>query len=164
MRHRNHSHRLSQKPHHAKLMLRSMLTSFLLYENIRTTKKRAQVLRPMIDQVLTIGKNNRADVAIRRINAIVTHPNACRKVLEVFIKRYDERSSGFTRVKPVGMRKGDGAKMVDVSFVEGKEVKIEDMPEKSTKKTRTTKSTTNAAKKTSNKSLSSLDSSSSLSS
>lgn len=122
MRHRNHSHRLSQKPSHAKMMLRSMLTSMLLHEQIRTTKKRATVLKPMVDEIITIGKTDRADTAIRRINEVVTHPNACRKIMEVFIKRYEGRNSGFTSMKAVGMREGDGAEMVDLVLVEGKEV------------------------------------------
>ena len=99
-----------------------MLTSLLLHEQIRTTKKRATVLKPMVDEIITIGKTDRADLAIRRINQIVTHPNACRKIMEVFIKRYDDRSSGFTSMKAVGMRQGDGAELVELSLVAGKEV------------------------------------------
>ncbi len=99
-----------------------MLTSFLLHEQIRTTKKRATVLNPMIDEIITIGKTDRADTAIRRINEVVTHPNACRKIMEVFVKRYEGRNSGFTTMKAAGMREGDGAELVDLSLVEGKEV------------------------------------------
>lgn len=99
-----------------------MLTSFLLHEQIRTTKKRATVLKPMIDEIITIGKTDRADTAIRRINEVVTHPNACRKIMEVFVKRYEGRNSGFTTMKAAGMREGDGAELVDLSLVEGKEV------------------------------------------
>ncbi len=122
MRHRNHSNRLSQKPHHAWMMLRNMLTSLLLFEHIRTTKKRAHVLQPLVDKVLTIGKKDRPDLAIRRINQIVTHPNASRKVLEIFRPRFVDRTSGFTRITPVGMRGGDGALLVDMMFVEGRDV------------------------------------------
>lgn len=142
MRHRNHSNRLSQKSPHAWMMLRSMLTSLLLHEQIRTTKKRAQVLRPMVDKILTIGKTDRPDLAIRRINQVVTHPNASRKILEVFKPRYADRTSGFTRTTPVGMRVGDGAKLVDMMLVEGKDVVIaDDKSQKMESKAKTPKAT-----------------------
>jgi hypothetical protein len=56
--------------------------------------------------------------AIRRMNEIVTHPNASKKVLEVLVDRFKNRTSGYTRMVPVGMRKGDGALLVDVMFVD----------------------------------------------
>ncbi len=102
-------------------MLRNMVTSVLLYEHIRTTKKRAQVVKALVDRVLTIGKRERADLAIRKINQIVFDPNACRKVLEVFKKRYAKRSSGFSRVVPVGSRKGDGAMLADLILLDAAE-------------------------------------------
>ncbi len=119
MRHRNHSKRLSQKPHHARLIQRNLVTSLLLYERVRTTKKRASVVRPLVEHVLTIGKTARPDLAIRRINEVVTDRNACRKILEVFKDRYKTRSGGYTRMVPVGMRGGDGAKLVDLMLVDG---------------------------------------------
>ncbi len=103
-------------------MMRNMLTSLLLYERIRTTKKRAQVLKPMVDKAINLGRGPRKDLAIRRINEVVSDENACRKILEVFIHRYDDRTSGYTRIKAVGSRQGDGAELVDVMLVEGKDV------------------------------------------
>jgi large subunit ribosomal protein L17 len=90
----------------------------LLYERIRTTKKRAQVVRPLIDRVITLGKRERTDLAIRKINLMVSDENACRKVLEVLKKRYANRPSGFTRMEPVGQRQGDGALLVDLMLID----------------------------------------------
>jgi len=113
MRHRNHSKRLARKPHQARSLLKNLVTSVILYEKVRTTQKRAQVAKSLVDRVITVGKRERTDLAIRKMNRILTDRNACRKVLEVLKKRYASRSSGFTRLVPVGMRKGDGAKLVD---------------------------------------------------
>jgi large subunit ribosomal protein L17 len=126
MRHRNHSQRLSQKPHIAGQIVRNMATSIILYEHVRTTKKRAQVVRPVVDQLLTIGKSERIDIAIRRMNQIVTDKNASRKIMEVLKHRYSDRTSGFTRAIPVGQRKGDGALLVDIMLMEGKAVEAKD--------------------------------------
>lgn len=102
-------------------MLKNMVTSVILYEKIRTTKKRAQVLKSMVDRVITIGKRDRKDLAIRRINQMVLDDNACRKILEVLKSRYATRTSGFTRIVPVGMRGGDGALLVDLSLIDAAE-------------------------------------------
>jgi len=119
MRHRNHSKRLARKPHQARSVLKNLVTSVLLYEKVRTTKKRAQVARSLVDRVITIGKReDRPDLAIRKINMMVTDQNACRKVLEVLKKRYAKRPSGYTRMVPVGMRHGDGALMVDLTLMD----------------------------------------------
>ena len=107
-------------------MLKNMVTSVLLYERIRTTKKRAQVLKGVVDRVIAIGKRERKDLAIRKINQIVFDDNACRKVMEVLTKRYANRPSGFTRVVPVGTRFGDGALLADVILIDAAEPVVEE--------------------------------------
>ena len=104
-------------------MLKNMVTSVLLYERVRTTKKRAQVLKGIVDRVITIGKRERTDLAIRKINQYVFDDNACRKVLEVLKQRYKSRPSGFSRVVPVGTRHGDGALLADVILIDAAEPK-----------------------------------------
>ena len=42
--------------------------------------------------------------------------------MEVYRERYSGRTSGLTRMVPVGSRKGDGAELVELSLVEGKDV------------------------------------------
>lgn len=119
------------------MLLKNLVTSILLYESVRTTKKRAQVVRPLVDRVITIGKSERGDLAIRKINEMVTDDNACRKILEVLAQRYAKRPSGFTRMVPVGQRQGDGALMVEVSLVDAAApvVKAEEAPKETKKKT-----------------------------
>jgi large subunit ribosomal protein L17 len=140
MRHQNHSQRLARKPHQAKALLKNLLTSILLYEKVRTTKKRAQVVRPLVDRVIATGKRERTDLAIRKINQMVCDDNACRKVLEVLIQRYAKRPSGFTRMLPVGQRIGDGALMVDLVLVDAAEpVVAEEQPSVAAAPKKTTK-------------------------
>lgn len=118
MRHRHSRRRLRQKPAHARSMERNLVTSVLLYETVRTTKKRAEVVRPIVDRLITVGKTKPAALAIRSINRVVTHRNASRKILEVLKDRYAARPSGFTRMVPLGGRHGDGAKMVRLELVD----------------------------------------------
>jgi large subunit ribosomal protein L17 len=106
-------------------MLRNMLTSVLLYESIRTTKKRAQVVRPQVEKLITIAKTKQPHVAIRAINTVVTDKNASRKLMEVLKQRYASRTSGYTRIVPLGARVGDGAMLVTLELVDGKDVAAE---------------------------------------
>lgn len=118
MRHKDARNRLKQKPAHARMLKRNLLTSLILYENVRTTASRARAVAPMFDRLIRNAKRQEPHVAIRAINAIVTDKNACRKVMEVLVKRYDKRPSGLTRTVPVGVRKGDNARLVDFSLVD----------------------------------------------
>jgi large subunit ribosomal protein L17 len=121
MRHRNHSKRLGKKADQSRSILRNLATSIILYERVRTTKKRAQVIRGCIDQIITIGKTQRIDLAIRRMQPLLSDENASRKVLEVLKQRYAKRTSGFTRIVPVGARHGDGASMADIILIDAAE-------------------------------------------
>jgi len=121
MRHRRSRHRLKQKPGHARMFKRNLLTSLLLYESVRTTKKRAAVVAPEVDKLINYAKTHSPHVAIRYLNKTVTDKNASKKVMEVFIKRYAKKSSGLTRTVHAGVRVGDGAELVDLSLVEGLE-------------------------------------------
>jgi large subunit ribosomal protein L17 len=138
MRHRHSRLRLRQKPAHSRLIQRNLVTSVLLYESVRTTKKRAQVVRPQIEKIITIAKTRDTRNAIRQIQQVILHPNACRKTMEVLKDRYADRTSGYTRIVPLGSRKGDGAELVTLSLVEGKDVAA---PEKATKGVKATKVT-----------------------
>ncbi|PIP65696.1 50S ribosomal protein L17 [Candidatus Peregrinibacteria bacterium CG10_big_fil_rev_8_21_14_0_10_49_16] len=121
MRHKHSKTRLTQKPAHARMLLRNLVTSILLYESVRTTRSRARAAQALVDRIVHIAKTREPRSAIRSINQIVTDKNACRKAIEVFKARYSRRPSGYTRVKAAGSRQGDGAELVDISFVEGKD-------------------------------------------
>ena len=99
-------------------MQRNILTSVLLYESVRTTKKRALVVRPLVDKLITVAKTKVPHVAIRHINQYVSHKNASRKLMEVLKDRYKTRTSGFTRMIPLGARQGDGAQLVTLELVD----------------------------------------------
>lgn len=103
-------------------MLRNLATSVVLYESVRTTRKRAKVVQPIVDRLITVAKRDKPHVAIRSINGVVTDKNASRKLMQVLRERFADRASGFTRIKAAGARKGDGAQLVDLSLVEGKKV------------------------------------------
>lgn len=137
------------------MLKRNLITSLLLYEKMRTTKKRAAVITPEIDKMITFAKTHTPHVAIRHINKIVTDTNASKKIMEVYVKRFEKKNSGLTRTKAIGSRDGDGAELVEISFVEGIAVapaapvaEKKEAPKKTeTKKPAPKKTTTTSTKK-----------------
>lgn len=118
MRHQHSKAELNLKLNHARLLTRNLATSLILYESIRTTKSRARVVQPIVDRLITIAKKKQGQQAIRAINAVVTDLNASKKLMEVLAKRYASRPSGFSKAKPAGARKGDGAALVDLMLID----------------------------------------------
>lgn len=100
------------------MLLRNLITSLFLYETVRTTEARARAMQPIIDRMIAKSKTSPPHIAVRFLNRIVTDKNAAKKMFEVFVPRYDKRTSGFTRFSPVGLRKGDGARLVEISLVD----------------------------------------------
>jgi len=130
-------------------MQRNLVTSIILYEAVRTTKKRAEVIRPTVDHLIAVAKSKAPHIAIRYINAVVNHKNASRKMMEVLKLRYADRTSGFTRIVPLGSRQGDGAKLVRIELLEGKDVVPAPKAEKTAKTKPATKKATSSKKDTS---------------
>lgn len=111
-------HPLGRKPHQRRMLLRNLVTSLILYEIIHTTKTRAKVLQPLLDRLIARARSQQPHVAIRFLNRTVTDKNASRKTMEVLVPRYRERPSGYSRIRPLGRRIGDGAEMVEISLVD----------------------------------------------
>ena len=114
---RSTSSKLGRKPAQRSALLRNLATSLILYESIRTTRARAKAIQPLIDRMITKAKTRPPHIAVRFLSRIVTDKNASRKIFEVLQDRYQTRTSGFTRIKPIGRRKGDGAELVEISLV-----------------------------------------------
>ncbi len=116
MRHKNKNKILDRQKGPRELMLRNLAASLLLYEKIKTTKAKAQAVRPLVERLITAAK--RGDLAARRglIKTLLTK-NAVRKAMEVLGERYQSRAGGYTRIVKLGPRSGDGAEMVQIELV-----------------------------------------------
>jgi large subunit ribosomal protein L17 len=160
MQHRRSRLRLNKKLDQAWSIQRNLVTSLFLYEAVRTTRKNAKVVQPMIDRLIATAKKQTPHNAIRTLNAVLTDKNASKKVMEVLTKRYANRNSGFTQIVIAGARKGDGAPIVDLMLMDREMAKAAPETDKNQKKQTMQKS----QKKTSAKKESSAPSDSSASS
>lgn len=116
MRHRNKNKILDRKKEPRELMLRNLASSILIYEKVKTTKAKAQAVRPLLERVITYAKKN--DLAAKkRIIQILPQKLAAKKAIEVIGDRYKDRKGGYSRITKLGSRQGDGAEVVQIELV-----------------------------------------------
>lgn len=106
--------KLSRKHGHRRSTLRSLASSLLLHEKIKTTVPKAKELRRVVDRLVVQAKAGKH----REVGKIVKDRAVYRKLFEVLSQRYERRSSGFTRVLRLGLRRrGDGTEMSLIQLV-----------------------------------------------
>ncbi len=116
MRHHNAKKILDRKNGPRNAMLRNMATSLILYEHMNTTLAKAKVIRPIVERLITTGKDKTLH-SRRKLASYLLVESAVHKVLEEMGPRYADRQGGYTRIIKLGTRKGDGAEMAQIQFV-----------------------------------------------
>ena len=134
MRHKMGYKKLNRTSEHRKALIKNMLNSLIKYEQIITTLPKAKELKPKIDKVITIGKNNNLNNK-KRLFSQLQSQFSVKKVFNELSKRYSKRSGGYSRVLKAGYRTGDDAPMAVIELVDRNlEAKKIDKPKKVEKK------------------------------
>ena len=109
--------KLGRPTAHRNSMLRGMVTYLIENGSIETTLTRAKEVRCIAEKMVTLGKKN--TLASRRAAlAYITKEDAVSKLFNVIAPKYAEISGGYTRIYKLGPRRGDGAEMALIQFVE----------------------------------------------
>ena len=118
MRHYKKGRKLGTDWSHTKAMKRSLVTSLLENDRIKTIESRAKEIRPDVDKIITWAK--KGDLHSRRlaIAALGGNKEIVREIFEKVEKgMFKDRPGGYTRIMKLGPRKGDGAPMVIMELV-----------------------------------------------
>ncbi len=102
-------------------LMHGLMADLIEREKITTTLAKAKELKRIMDRVvITAKKVHQPEVsvsAIRRLQVILPEKSV-RKFRDAdFIKRFSERTSGFTRVIKLDPRKSDSAELAVIEFV-----------------------------------------------
>lgn len=116
MRHRKKGRSLGRKRGPRKALLRSLATNFVLYEKMSTTQAKAKEIRPVVEKLITISKEDNLANRRRLLEFLYTE-NAVRKMMDEIGPRYKDRDGGYTRIVKIGTRKGDGAPMARIELI-----------------------------------------------
>ncbi len=122
------THSLSRKDNHRQSLLRNLVTSLILYEEIRTTATKARAVRPIVERLIFRAKESASGrsasggndlAARRRFLGYFFDKNATKKMFEVVVPRYRKIAAGFVKIYKIGPRVGDSAQMVILKLVPG---------------------------------------------
>ena len=117
MRHGMAGRKLNRRSQHRIAMFANMATALIKHEQIKTTLPKAKDLRPIVEQLITLGK--KGGLANRRLAiARLRDEEQVKKLFDVLAKRYAKRAGGYTRVLKAGLRYGDAAPMAIIEFVD----------------------------------------------
>ena len=58
MRHQKKGKTLGRKAAPRRAMMRSLATSFIIYEKIKTTEAKARLLKPKVEKLITVSKED----------------------------------------------------------------------------------------------------------
>ena len=117
MRHRVSGRKLGRSPAHRKALFRNQLASLVKEERIKTTLHKAKELRPIAEKVVTQGKKDTLH-ARRQVNRWLPERELVKKVFDDIAPRFQDRPGGYPRIIKLGPRRGDGAEMAVIEFVE----------------------------------------------
>jgi large subunit ribosomal protein L17 len=144
MRHKKSGRQFGRDTSSRRAMLRNLAANLITHERIETTEAKAKELRRVAERLITkatrLGKAgytpqaelSAADKARRLtvsrlvgayvprwgVNREGTKIDIVEKVLVDLSKRFEGRPGGYTRITKLGPRRGDGAQMTVIEFVD----------------------------------------------
>lgn len=96
-------------------MLKSLVSSLILNESIKTTETKAKVIKPLVEKLIT--KAKKQNIHNLRLIRKKLSSEASMKLYKEISQRYIERVGGYTRIIKLPRRFSDAAKMAKIEFV-----------------------------------------------
>ncbi len=122
MHHRTKGRKLERNRNGRRALVRSLVESLVVHGRIQTTEAKAKEIKSRIDRIVNTAKN--ALVAESRVSTLrllksrVSLPTLERFSDNAFVERFNKRTSGYARVVKLSPRRGDGARMAVLEFVD----------------------------------------------
>lgn len=117
MRHRKAGRKLGRNPAQRKALLRQLAIAMILNERITTTEAKAKTLRPVVEKLITVARED-TPAHRRLIMSKIDNQAATLKLFDVIAPRYETTPGGYTRISKLGPRHGDAAPLALIEFVE----------------------------------------------
>ena len=117
MAHRIGGRKLSRKTGPRKALYKNLVVAVLRYEQIKTTEARAKEVRGQVERVITLAKDGSLAARRRIVAELPDEPLVIDKLINEIAPKYEDRSSGFTRIVKLGLRAGDAAPIVQLGLV-----------------------------------------------
>lgn len=121
MRHRIGGRQFGLASDERQALLKGLLRSMIIYKKIETTEMRAKEIQPLVEKLVTRAKND--SVHARRIarasigGKSASDEDIVKELFTVIAPQFQDRPGGYTRMARKGIRRGDGAPVVVLEFV-----------------------------------------------
>ena len=113
MRHQRVQKKFGRSMEHRKALMKSLVTNLILADSIKTTLPKAKQARKDAERIVTVAR--KGGLAARRLAASrLQQP----KLFDKIVPQMEGRNGGYTRIVKTGSRKGDGAEMCILQWVE----------------------------------------------
>ena len=93
-----------------KMMLRNVVTSLVLNEEVKVTSGVVKELKTLADHLVTLAKRNTLHTR-RQAAAVLMDEEAVKKLFAELGPRFANRQGGYTKALKLGFRKGDSAEV-----------------------------------------------------
>lgn len=112
----------SRDTNQRKSLFKSLISSLILDESIKTTLEKAKAIKGDIDKIINKAKRGDERLATQLLQRNLGI-QAMEKVIKDLAPRFKDRTSGYTRIIKLGRRFSDNAAMVVMEWVIKKEIK-----------------------------------------
>jgi large subunit ribosomal protein L17 len=117
MRHQKSGRKLGRDSAHRRALYANLAGSLIEHGRIRTTEAKAKEVRPIVEDMITLGK--RGDVsAHRQAVAFLRSKAVAHRLFAEVAPRFADRPGGYTRIVRIGPRQGDAAPMAYLELVD----------------------------------------------
>jgi large subunit ribosomal protein L17 len=117
VRHRKSGRKLGRDSAQRKALYSNLAGALIEHGRIRTTEAKAKEVRPIVEEMITLGK--RGDIAAQRhAVAFLRSKSVAHRLFVDVAPRFADRPGGYTRIVKIGPRQGDAALMVYLELVD----------------------------------------------
>ncbi len=121
MRHRKKFNHLGRKKGHRRALLANLANALIRHKRITTTLAKAKALRPYLEPLVTRAKTNTTHNR-RVVFSYLQDKYSVQELFGPIAEKVGDRPGGYLRIIRTGFRKGDGADMAMIEFVDFNEV------------------------------------------
>lgn len=118
MRHGISGRKLNRTTNQRKALFGGLAKSLIKHEQITTTLPKAKDLRPIVEKIVTLGKQGGLHNHRQALTLLGGDKDLAAKIMGPLAERYKSRSGGYTRIIKAGNRYGDNAPMAIIEFID----------------------------------------------
>jgi large subunit ribosomal protein L17 len=115
MLHGNKKKQLSRGRNQRNALIKTLAVSLIKHEKMTTTETKAKVLKPIVEKLITKGKDGSLN-SLRVIAGKIGNASAV-KIIKVLAPKYKDRNGGYLRITKLQTRLSDASKMAQIEFV-----------------------------------------------